>query len=561
MSRRLRGLRRGSQLVFFAAFVALFGLAATVAPTSVPPDLFLRSDPLIALSGMASLRRLLLPLLWFALPVVALSLALGRAYCGWVCPMGTALDLGERLLHLRGRRPSQAPPWRRVKFYLLLALLVTILLPAARRSADELSLSQTVGLSAVYLLDPIALLTRTFTLVLLPAVQWVLGFTSDQLTAFSYSDLLDRHLWLARVVNPVQGAVGYVAGPAYFRLGLFSFAFFLGIIALGSIARRFWCRNLCPLGALLGFLGKASPVRLAVSEKCTRCLRCVNECKTGAITEDPHRYRGPECIACFTCVAICPEKAISLTVRRADADRDDALQLDRRRVLQAAGLGVAALVLPKVDWTGRFDERKVTKFASDKLIRPPGALPEEPFVTACVRCGECMKICPTNALQPALGEGGLQALGTPIVVPRIGPCAQACNLCGQVCPTRAIEPFTIEEKDHLYLGTAMVDRSLCIAWAADKQCLICDEACSYRAISQKTTEGVGRPVIDEHVCVGCGLCERACPIQPQAAIHVYASGDKRHLSRVEQAAWRQQAQQEPAGESPYSQQAGREGPG
>lgn len=504
--RRLRWAIQLTLLVLFAVLLARtrYGIAPNLT------DIFFRFDPLVfAVVSIAT--RTLVAAGLLSLVVVVATLLFGRFFCGFVCPLGTTIDLADAAFR---RKSQRATNWKWGKFLILIFLLV----------------SAALGASFVGFFDPLAIFSRTLTLVGFPVITWFGGL---------------------------------VAGvrPAVFTETLLALATFLVIIGLGFIAPRFWCRNLCPLGALLGFLGKASPVRLAVSEKCTRCLRCVNECKTGAIMEDPHRYRGTECIACFTCVAICPEKAISLTVRRADADRDDALQLDRRRVLQAAGLGVAALVLPKVDWTGRFDERKVTKFASDKLIRPPGALPEEPFVTACVRCGECMKICPTNALQPALGEGGLQALGTPIVVPRIGPCAQACNLCGQVCPTRAIEPFTIEEKDHLYLGTAMVDRSLCIAWAADKQCLICDEACSYRAISQKTTEGVGRPVIDEHVCVGCGLCERACPIQPQAAIHVYASGDKRHLSRVEQAAWRQQAQQEPAGESPYSQQAGREGPG
>ena len=553
MSRRLRGLRRASQLFFLAGFVLLFALAAFPLRSPIPVDLFLRGDPLIALSAMVSLRKLIVPLVWYALPVLVLSLFLGRVFCGWICPMGTTIDICERLFRVKGRRPSQAPRWRTAKFYVLIALVVTMLVPAAHRSAAELGVTQTVGLSAVYVMDPIALLTRTFTLVGLPAAQWAVQMTRDTVTSWSYTPVVEEHPALDRALIPVQTGLSLVArdGPVHFRLSLLAFATFVGVVALGRYARRFWCRNLCPLGALLGVAGKASPVRLAVSAKCTGCMRCVNECKMGAISEDPHQYSGPECIGCYSCIAVCPEKAISVTIGHLDTDRTDELQLDRRRLLSAAGAGLAAVVLPKVGWGAMRTQatEKVLKVSSARLIRPPGALAEEEFVTACVRCGECMKVCQMNALQPAFGEGGLEALGTPIIVPRMGPCIQPCDLCGAVCPTRALEPFTVEEKSHLYLGTASIDRSTCIAWAADRQCLVCDEACSYDAISQKEVEGIPRPVVHEDICVGCGICEWVCPVEPLGAIRVYSSGDRRHWTRAEQRELRQRAEDERQPES------------
>ncbi len=547
MPGRIRALRRFSQLAFLALFLTLFAFAGRAVVLGLPPDLFLRANPLLALSALLSLREAALPLIWYALPVVVLSLLLGRVFCGWICPMGTALDLLERLFKMRGRRPSQAPPWRRVKYYLLLALLVTMILPAAHRSPREPSLSRSVGLSAAYAADPIALLTRTLTLSGVPPVQWSITFARDVNTAWAYGPLTENRPWLERLFWRFGAALSWFARPGspphHFRLGLLTFVIFAAIVALGSLARRFWCRNLCPLGALLGLLGRISPLRLRVSDKCTNCLRCVNECKMGAILEDPKKYRGGECIWCYSCLAVCPEEAISVTTGRALSGRDDRVDPERRRVLEAIGIGVAAVVLPKVDWSTKPTQggERVLKLSSERLIRPPGARAEEAFVTACVRCGECMKVCPTNTLQPAFGEGGIEALGTPILVPRMGPCSDMCDACGQVCPTGAIQPFRAEEKKHLFLGTATIDRSKCIAWAYGRQCVVCDEACPYDAIYPDVLDGLPRPVVDDRVCVGCGQCEYVCPVEPRAAIRVSSSGDKRHLSREEQRARREAA--------------------
>ncbi len=547
-SRRLVRLRRASQLLFFFTFLALFAWAAYRRGEGLPVEAFLRADPLLALSTMLSLRQVVPVVVLAALPVVVLSLLLGRVFCGWVCPMGTALDGCERALRIRGRRPAKAPAWRRAKFYLLLALLVTMLVPVGHARPDQHGLRGSVGLAATYLFDPIALLTRTVTWGVFPGVQWVASSGSQSLMDASYSDYVSRHPAVEHALLPFQDETLPLARTAYFRLGLLSLLLFAGIVSLGLLANRFWCRNLCPLGALLGWLGKKAPVRLHVSEACNRCLRCVNTCKVGAITENPPQYRGPECIACYRCLPACPQHAISLRTGYAPAERDDAVRLDRRRVLGAAGLGLAAVVLPKVDWSAKPSSagERVLKVSGDALIRPPGAIAEAPFVSACVRCGECMAACPTNALQPALGEGGLEALGTPLLVPRLGPCTQSCTTCGEVCPAQAILPFTVAEKSHLYVGTAEVNRSTCIAWAQGKQCVVCDEGCSYDAISADVEEGVKRPVVNAEICVGCGQCEWLCPVEPKGAIRVTGGGDRRHLTRAEQRARRAAAPATPA---------------
>ncbi len=543
MSSRLVALRRVSQFTFLAAFLAACAWAVYGRGKGVPVETFLRADPLLALSTIVSLRQFALTTLLWALPVVVLSLLMGRVFCGWICPMGTALDVSERVLRIRGRRPAKAPAWRQVKYYVLLALLVTMLLPVGQRRSGEQGLSSSTGLAATYLVDPIALLTRTVTWTGVPVVQGATNSLNQTLQAYSYSDFAGRHpaletafTWGADKTAPVSRAV-------HFRLGLVSFVLFAGLVALGLVANRFWCRNLCPLGALLGWLGKRAPVRLHISEACNRCLRCTQICKTAAFTEDPHKYRGAECISCYSCLAVCPQHAISVTTGYAPVEREDEVRLDRRRILGAAGLGLAAAVLPKVDWSTSLSNgsAKALKVSSDRLIRPPGARPEDPFVSACVRCGECMAVCPTNALQPALGEGGIEAIGTPIVVPRIGPCTQGCTACGSVCPVAAIESFTVEEKSHLYLGTARVNRGECLAWSEGRTCMVCQEACSYQAIGAKEQGGVHCPVVNREICVGCGQCENVCPVEPRGAIRVSGGGDQRYKTRAEQRARREAA--------------------
>ena len=86
------------------------------------------------------------------------------------------------------------------------------------------------------------------------------------------------------------------------------------------------------------------------------------------------------------------------------------------------------------------------KSRDERLIRPPGALDETDFLSRCIRCGECMKVCPNNSLQPAFAEAGLEGIWTPTLTPRIGYCEPSCVLCSEVCPTGAIWKISPQEK-------------------------------------------------------------------------------------------------------------------
>jgi ferredoxin-type protein NapF len=164
---------------------------------------------------------------------------------------------------------------------------------------------------------------------------------------------------------------------------------------------------------------------------------------------------------------------------------------------------------------------------NNRLIRPPGALPEGEFVSVCTGCGQCLKVCPNNALQSTFLEAGLAGLYTPRLVPRVGYCEEFCNFCGRVCPTEAIQDLTLEEKRLIQMGIAHIDKTRCIAWDSEKICLVCNEQCSYQAIVGDEKK---RPIIKEEKCTGCGICEKKCPVDGEAAIIVYASGMQKKIT-------------------------------
>ncbi len=190
---------------------------------------------------------------------------------------------------------------------------------------------------------------------------------------------------------------------------------------------------------------------------------------------------------------------------------------------------------------GRLDGR-VTKVGDPLLIRPPGSLPEEEFLTLCQRCGLCMKACPTNVINPTLGEAGLAGFWTPHLVMGHGYCEYTCTLCGSVCPTGAIREITAKEKIErpIKIGSAYLDRGRCLPWSGNAPCIVCEEHCptSPKAIYLRQDVVIGPdgqqmevqlPIVDLQKCIGCGICEHKCPVRTRPAILTIAAGESRSL--------------------------------
>jgi MauM/NapG family ferredoxin protein len=214
--------------------------------------------------------------------------------------------------------------------------------------------------------------------------------------------------------------------------------------------------------------------------------------------------------------------------------KDKRIDIGRRNVIGAAVVGLAGGVLMK----GNPLDNGRTYNAG--LIRPPGSLAEEEFLDKCIRCGECMKVCPTNVVQPVMLEAGLEGMWTPVLKQELAYCEYKCNMCTQVCPTDAITKMTLEEKQKVKIGLAFVDRNKCLPYAYARACQVCYEQCplTEKAIRLEdatvtTAKGtkltVKQPHVSADLCIGCGICQNKCPVSDQAAIRVTSIGEKRNF--------------------------------
>jgi ferredoxin len=316
-----------------------------------------------------------------------------------------------------------------------------------------------------------------------------------------------------------------------FATNFFVAALFLCIASLAFIQPRFWCRNLCPAGAIMALFGRSPLFKRHVNDSCIHCGRCTRECPTSAISEVPEKTVHSECIVCRHCAEICPVSAISFPIGAPTRPELPAPtpDLTRRGLVfsVAGGLLTAGLFRTSLGYPQPFGHEGA--FIDPELVRPPGAVPEAEFREKCIRCGECMKACPTNTLQPVWLKSGLEGLFTPVMTPRLGGCALNCNTCGQVCPTGAIRDLPLVEKNHVKVGTAWINRQNCLVWEQDRKCLVCDEVCPYNALSFRPVPGLrnAAPFVVENRCTGCGWCEMKCPVEGASAIRINVIGAMR----------------------------------
>jgi len=234
-------LRRFSQFVFFTLFVYILWTPTYPLKGFLPAGTFFIIDPLLTFFTSIS-ERIILPGISFSFYMLLLTLVFGRFFCGWVCPLGSMIDLVGSLKRKRPDKDNLTDrKLNKIKYFILAIIGLFALL----------------GIQLAWVFDPMVITAR------------FVSFSS-------------------------------------FPSGVI-FIFFLAVCGTALLIKRFWCRTLCPLGALYSLLARFSLLRRTV-EDCKECKRCKSECRMGAIKDDLS-YVKAECILCMDCLYNCPENA------------------------------------------------------------------------------------------------------------------------------------------------------------------------------------------------------------------------------------------------------------
>jgi polyferredoxin len=515
--RTVRRITQGFFLLLFLWFCAASNLGEQWWQLrGWPINWFLQLDPLVGLGTLLSTHSIYSGLLW-GLATVALTIVLGRFFCGWLCPFGCIHQmvgvLGKRKLKLRDR--MKLNKYRRsqgIKYWILVFLLSAAAGDLLAFFIDTPTRQTTlfwllvicallfVGYKSAQKVDvrPRKAMIIVLGIALLWAVLCRFADTQALLPVTLQIGLLDPIPLLYRSINliilPPLDSTGFHLNPSE---RIYDGAWIIGLVFMTAVflnlfVPRFYCRFICPLGALFGVLNRFAlwRVRKKDMEACKDCLLCEQNCE-GAC-QPSTQIRVSECVLCLNCLDNCPHGLMEYGTRPSVTGEVLSPDVSRREFTVALITGVVSV--PMVRLSGHLGPNW-----NPALIRPPGALREEDFLTRCIKCGQCMRVCPTNVIQPAGLSSGIEGLWTPQLNFRVGTsgCQFNCIACGNVCPTAAIRPLSLDERlgrndfsenGPIRIGTAFVDKGRCLPWAMDRPCIVCQENCpvSPKAITTQT---------------------------------------------------------------------------
>jgi len=339
-------IRRSTQIILFSLFVIFFFMTTVTSQHVgwVPKNLFMTLDFFNTLKNGIASHHVAIYALGPGLFILLLTLWGGRIFCGWICPLGTSIDIGDKLLFRKGRifyskKRSDTRRYRNWKYIYLLVGLGAIV----------------YGVDILTFGDPISLITRTFTFCFYAPIVYI----------WNHAIGLGDQVGFNRSMSHLFGwemSKWQLQSLTYFN-GVPVLLMFMGVIGLSGFQERFWCRNLCPYGGLLALISKVSWLRHYIKmEGCIHCKKCEIQSRMGCYenldkraTEAPE-HNIAECIQCFRCETICPTDVIQIESRVPASikealkltpvgtaprpERQAEIDLGRRRVLASIGSGM-----------------------------------------------------------------------------------------------------------------------------------------------------------------------------------------------------------------------------
>ena len=494
--RHLKILRVGVSILFFSLILFLFldyrDIGARAAAGAV---LYLQFVP----SLMSFVKTAALGATGF-IGVVVLTLLFGRVYCSFICPLGALQDgigfLARKKKKGRRRGHRHRVPQNRLRYPILLLTVVSLITGSA---------------FLLNLLDPFSSFGRIAANLFRPLVLAANNFGAAILAPLG-ANALYRVQWAVLAPLSVGVAVATLILVAW----------------LSARHGRLYCNTVCPVGALLGLVSRASACRIGFdTDACRGCRLCEDVCKAHCIDIANKTVDASRCVGCYNCLAVCRDQGLRFENRWRRHKLAAQPENGRRGFILGLALGLTGLAADAFGQQTRPIQSRPTTIPENITtpVSPPGSMGIAHFTSTCTACHLCVSACPSRVLVPSFFQYGLSGMMQPRMDYRSGHCNYDCTICSQICPSGAILPIGMEKKKLTQVGVAKFIKANCVVHTDKTNCGACSEHCPTKAVLMVPYPNAANkplviPEVNPDLCVGCGGCEHACPTKPYKAIYV-----------------------------------------